>query len=454
MNVAAVILAAGKGTRMRSKLPKVLHGIAGRSMLTHVAGTAQSINVAQTIVVYGHAGDVVRDHMSDWQLQWAEQAEQLGTGHAVAQAMPEVKADNVLVLYGDVPLIQPNTLLELLELVNDKQMALLTLTMEDPQGYGRIIRNEQGEVQAIVEQKDATEAQLAINEINTGILACRRELLEKVLPQLSNSNAQGEYYLTDVISLAVENGITVAAHQPSQPWEVDGVNDRTQLARLERIYQKNMATTLMQQGATVLDPARLDVRGNVVVGQDVTLDVGVVLEGEVTLGENVVIGPHCVIKNSTIGANTVVEAHSIIEDSVVGEACNIGPFARLRPGTQLSEKVKVGNFVETKAAIVGKASKINHLSYVGDARLGADVNVGAGTITCNYDGANKHLTTIEDNAFIGSNTSLVAPVTVGANATVGAGSVITADVQPNELALTRAKQRAITGWERPTKKSK
>lgn len=454
MDVAAVILAAGKGTRMRSKQPKVLHAIAGCSMLGHVVHAAQSIRAAQTVVVYGHGGDQVRGLFAEANLQWAEQAEQLGTGHAVAQAMPTVHAENVLVLYGDVPLIQPSTLLELLALVSDQQMALLTLSMDNPDGYGRILRNADGAVQAIVEQKDASAQQLAINEINTGILACRRELLAQVLPQLSNNNAQGEYYLTDVIAMAVANNINVATHQPSQPWEVDGVNDRSQLARLERIYQRNMAQQLMAQGVTVLDPARLDVRGEVHASEDVTLDVNVVLEGRVVLGENVIVGPHCVIKDSEIGANTVIAAHSVIENSTVGKACDIGPYARLRPGTLLGNSVKVGNFVETKAAVVGEGSKINHLSYVGDAELGRNINVGAGTITCNYDGANKHLTVIEDNAFIGSNSSLVAPVTVGEGATVGAGSVITKDVPNGQLAVTRAKQQEISGWQRPQKKQR
>lgn len=454
MDTAAVILAAGKGTRMRSKLPKVLHGIAGRSMLGHVVQAAQHINATQTVVVYGHGGDKVRSLFADANLQWAEQAQQLGTGHAVAQAMPAITATNVLVLYGDVPLIQPQTLLELLALVSDEQMALLTLSMANPDGYGRIVRNAAGAVAAIVEQKDASAEQLAINEVNTGILACRREFLAQVLPQLSNNNAQGEYYLTDVIAMAVANNINVATHQPSQPWEVDGVNDRTQLARLERIYQRNKAQQLMAEGVTVLDPARLDVRGEVIASEDVTLDVNVVLEGRVELGENVVVGPHCVIKNSVIGANTVVAAHSVIENSLVGESCDIGPYARLRPGTELGRGVKVGNFVETKAAQVGEGSKINHLSYVGDAQLGCNINVGAGTITCNYDGANKHLTIIGDNAFIGSNSSLVAPVTVGEGATVGAGSVITKDVPSGQLAVTRAAQKEISGWQRPQKKQR
>lgn len=452
MTVSAVILAAGKGTRMRSALPKVLHQVAGQAMLKHVIAAAQAAEVQQTLVVYGHGGEQVKALLQDESVELAEQKEQLGTGHAVAQAMPQVKGDTVLVLYGDVPLIQSETLKDLLALVSTEQMALLTLTMENPHGYGRIVRNANNEAVAIVEQKDATPEQLAIQEVNTGILACRRELLEEVLPALSNDNAQGEYYLTDIIAMAVERGITVATHQPQQPWEVDGVNDKIQLARLERIYQQQIAEQLMAQGAKVLDPARLDVRGQVSVDEDVVLDVGVVLEGNVTLGKNVVIGPYCHIRNSTIGDNTVIESHSVIDGTTIGASATIGPFARLRPGTQLADQVKVGNFVETKATTVGVGSKINHLSYVGDANLGKDVNVGAGTITCNYDGANKFTTTIKDKAFIGSNSSLVAPVSVGEGATVGAGSVITTDVDDEHLAVSRAKQRQISGWQRPTKK--
>lgn len=452
MSVSAVVLAAGKGTRMRSKLPKVLHSIANKPMLGHVVEAAKAAEVNETVVVYGHGGDTVLSLFADHELGWAEQAEQLGTGHAVAQAMPKVTGDTVLVLYGDVPLIQPETLKQLLALVNDEQMALLTLEMTNPDGYGRIIRDASGAVQAIVEQKDANQEQLQVKEVNTGILACQRQFLDKVLPELSNNNAQGEYYLTDVIAMAAQSGVVVATHQPSEAWEVDGVNDRVQLSRLERIYQQQQAESLMRQGATVLDPTRLDVRGKVTVGQDVLLDVGVILEGDVELGENVVIGPHCHIKNAKIAANTVVHSFSVIEDAQLGEACQIGPYARLRPKTQLSDGVKVGNFVETKAAVVGQGSKINHLSYVGDANIGREVNIGAGTITCNYDGVNKSKTTIQDGAFIGSNTSLVAPVTVGDTATVGAGSVVTTDVADDELAVGRAKQRNITGWKRPTKK--
>lgn len=452
MKVSAVILAAGKGTRMRSALPKVLHQVAGKAMLDHVIAAATKAEVEQTLVVYGHGGEQVKALLAAQKVQLAEQKEQLGTGHAVAQAMPQVRNEIVLVLYGDVPLIQPQTLTQLLALVTPEQMALLTLTMDNPQGYGRIVRNTEGEAVAIVEQKDATPEQLQITEINTGILACRRELLDEVLPALSNHNAQGEYYLTDIIAMAVAKGIKVATHQPLNPWEVDGVNDKVQLARLERIYQQQIAEQLMLQGAKVLDPARLEVRGEVTVGEDVVLDVGVVLEGNVVLGANVVIGPYCHIRNSTIGDNTVIESHSVIDGTTIGESGVVGPFARLRPGTALADHVKVGNFVETKAAQVGDGSKINHLSYVGDAHLGKDVNVGAGTITCNYDGANKFITTIKDSAFIGSNSSLVAPVTVGASATVGAGSVITTDVEDGQLAVSRAKQRQISGWQRPVKK--
>ncbi|MCK0536868.1 bifunctional UDP-N-acetylglucosamine diphosphorylase/glucosamine-1-phosphate N-acetyltransferase GlmU [Alcanivorax quisquiliarum] len=452
MELAVIILAAGKGTRMRSHLPKVAHPIAGRPMLAHVIDGARSLAPARICVVYGHGGDLVREKVPAADVTWAEQAEQLGTGHAVAQAMPHVSEDVVLILYGDVPLIQPDTLRSFVERVTPTRLALMTLEMDDPGAYGRIVRNAAGEVQAIVEFKDADPAQRAIREINTGILACPRKFLAEVLPKLSSNNAQGEYYLTDVIAMAVEAGLAVEAVQPAFPWEVDGVNDRVQLARLERIFQQVQAEQLMRAGATVLDPARLDIRGTVECGQDVVLDVNVVLEGAVSLADGVRIGPNCVIRNAQIGRGTVVEANSVIDGAEIGEACQIGPFARLRPGTVMASRGKIGNFVETKNTRVGTGSKINHLSYVGDSELGEHVNVGAGTITCNYDGVNKSQTLIGDNAFIGSNASLVAPVTIGKEATVGAGSVITRDVAAGELAVARGKQRNISGWQRPQKK--
>ncbi|KAF0809525.1 bifunctional N-acetylglucosamine-1-phosphate uridyltransferase / glucosamine-1-phosphate N-acetyltransferase [Alcanivorax sp. S71-1-4] len=452
MELAVVILAAGKGTRMRSQLPKVAHPIAGRPMLSHVIDSARALDARRICVVYGHGGELVREKVPAPDAVWAEQAEQLGTGHAVAQAMPHVSEDVVLILYGDVPLIRPDTLRDFVGRVAPDRLALMTLEMDDPGAYGRIVRNAAGEVQAIVEFKDADDTQRAIREINTGILACPRGFLADALPKLSSNNAQGEYYLTDVIAMAVSAGLTVEAAQPQFAWEVDGVNDRVQLARLERIYQQVQAEQLMRAGVTVLDPARLDIRGNVTCGEDVVLDVNTVLEGDVSLATGVRVGPNCLIRNSRIGAGTVIEAHSIVEGADIGDACQIGPFARLRPGTEMAPRSKVGNFVETKKTRIGPGSKVNHLTYLGDTALGSGVNVGAGTITCNYDGVNKARTEIGDNAFIGSNSSLVAPVTIGKDATVGAGSVITRDVEAGELAVARGKQRNISGWPRPQKK--
>lgn len=452
MELAVVILAAGKGTRMRSQLPKVAHPIAGRPMLSHVIDSARALDARRICVVYGHGGELVREQVPAPDAVWAEQAEQLGTGHAVAQAMPHVSEEVVLILYGDVPLIRPDTLRDFVGRVALDRLALMTLEMDEPGAYGRIVRNAAGEVQAIVEFKDADDTQRAIREINTGILACPRAFLADALPKLSSNNAQGEYYLTDVIAMAVKAGLTVEAVQPQFAWEVDGVNDRVQLARLERIYQQVQAEQLMRAGVTVLDPARLDIRGTVQCGEDVVLDVNTVLEGDVNLAAGVRVGPNCLIRNSRIGAGTVVEANSIIDGADVGEACQIGPFARLRPGTEMAARGKVGNFVETKKTRIGPGSKVNHLTYLGDTELGSGVNVGAGTITCNYDGVNKARTEIGDNAFIGSNSSLVAPVTIGKDATVGAGSVITRDVEAGELAVARGKQRNISGWPRPQKK--
>lgn len=453
MSLAIVILAAGKGTRMKSALPKVLHTLAGKPMLQHVVDAARSLGPDSIHVVYGHGGDQVRETVTGDDLQWAEQAEQLGTGHAVAQAMDQIQADTVLVLYGDVPLIQPETLSGFVDQVDDTGMALMTLTMTNPTGYGRIVRNDDDQVMRIVEQKDANDAELAICEVNTGILACQRAFLADVLPKLSSNNAQGEYYLTDVIAMAVEAGLAVRASQPGDAWEVDGVNDRVQLARLERIYQQTQAEALMRDGVTLRDPARIDLRGSVQIGSDVIIDVNCVFEGDVTIEENVTIGPNCFLRDVNIGAGTVIEANSVIDSAVIGAACQIGPFARIRPGTELHDKAKVGNFVETKKAVIGEGSKINHLTYIGDAVIGKTVNVGAGTITCNYDGKNKFKTEMDDGVFIGSNSSLVAPVRIGKGATVGAGSVITRDVADGELAVARGKQRNISNWPRPDKQS-
>jgi|TARA_B100000378_G_scaffold278172_1_gene280524 bifunctional UDP-N-acetylglucosamine pyrophosphorylase / glucosamine-1-phosphate N-acetyltransferase len=452
MNLAVVILAAGKGTRMKSDLPKVLHPIAGRPMVQHVVDAAGALDPDNTVLIYGHGGDAVRQAVTGSRLQWAEQAEQLGTGHAVAQALPHLEEDVVLVLYGDVPLIQPQTLRDFVARVDDQSLALMTLTLDDPSGYGRVIRDGDGKVRRVVEQKDASDEEKAVREINTGILACTRRFLNDSLPRLSNSNAQGEYYLTDLIAMAVDAGMEVVTEQPGHAWEVDGVNDRVQLARLERVYQRVRAEALMRAGVTLLDPDRLDIRGNLQCGQDVTLDINTVLEGDVVIGDRVTVGPNCLIRNARIGSGTHIEANSVVDGAVVGEHCQVGPFARLRPGTELAARAKVGNFVETKKAYVGEGSKVNHLTYIGDSRIGKGVNVGAGTITCNYDGVNKFQTVMKDGAFIGSNSSLVAPVTIGENATVGAGSVVTKDVPDQGLAVARGQQRNIQNWSRPEKK--
>lgn len=448
-----IILAAGKGTRMRSQTPKVLHTLAGKPMVQHVLDTASALRPERTHVVIGHGAEQLREALAESGVNFAVQAEQKGTGHAVAQAVEHLGSGKVVILYGDVPLLQSESLHELLSQVDEQHMGLLTVSLDNPMGYGRIVRNHAGDAVAIVEQKDATSEQLAISECNTGIMAMTSAQLKRWLPQLSAENAQGEYYLTDVIAMAAAEGVKVCTAQPATAVEVEGVNNRAQMARLERAYQQQLAEKLMEQGVALADPARLDVRGQLTCGHDVFIDVGCVFEGEVELGEGVRIGPYSVIKNSTIGAESVVETHSVIEGTVAAGLNLIGPFARLRAGTRLAVKSKVGNFVETKNADVGEGSKINHLSYVGDARLGRGVNVGAGTITCNYDGANKHLTHIGDSAFIGSNTALVAPVSVGKGATVGAGSTIAKDVTDYALAVTRSRQLEKIDWQRPSKRS-
>lgn len=447
-----VILAAGQGSRMKSSLPKVLHKVAGRAMLHHVIDTAQTLGAEKVHGVIGHGADQVKAASTAYSVSWVMQEQQLGTGHAVAQALPELPDDaRVLVLYGDVPLTTAETLQGLVQDLDETTLGLLTVTLDNPQGYGRILRNEKGQVTAIVEQKDASAEQLAITEVNTGILAVSARHLKDWLPQLSSSNAQGEYYLTDIIAMAVQAGMTVNVAQPGNPFEVQGVNNRLQLAELERWYQRRVADRLMTEGATLADPARVDVRGELNIGNDVLIDVNVVFNGKVTLGNHVSIGPGCVITDANIGDGAQIHAHSVIEQASVGPKAQVGPFARLRPGTQLAANTKVGNFVETKKTIVGEGSKINHLSYVGDATLGTNVNVGAGTITCNYDGVNKYQTVLGDGVFVGSNSSLVAPVTVRAGATVGAGSTITKDVPEHELAVARGRQRNISGWQKPEK---
>lgn len=448
-----VILAAGKGTRMRSDLPKVLHPIGGRPLLQHVIDTARKLGAERLLTIVGHGADQVEQRLAADDIQFVMQTEQLGTGHAVQQTLPHLRDNSrVLILYGDVPLTRAETLEKLVAQVNDKQMGLLTMTLPDPTGYGRIIRDEQGKVAAIVEQKDASAEQLKISEINTGIMAATAGQLRQWLPLLSNDNAQGEYYLTDLIAMARKSGVNIHVEQPQRVEEVEGINNRQQQAALERYYQRQEAEALLATGVTLMDPGRFDCRGRITAGRDVVIDINCVFEGEVTLADGVQIGPNCLLKNCAIGAGTKIEANSVIEDAQVEARCTIGPFARLRPGTHLAEGAKIGNFVETKKARIGAGSKVNHLSYIGDTTMGAGVNVGAGTITCNYDGVNKFQTEIGDEVFVGSNTSLVAPVKLGKGSTIGAGSVITREVPESELAIARGKQRNISEWQRPKKK--
>ncbi|MFF7707291.1 bifunctional UDP-N-acetylglucosamine diphosphorylase/glucosamine-1-phosphate N-acetyltransferase GlmU [Pseudomonas sp. NPDC007930] len=454
MSLDIVILAAGQGTRMRSALPKVLHPVAGRSMLGHVIHSAQQLAPVGIHVVVGHGADQVRQQAEGPGIGFALQAQQLGTGHAVAQALAALTADTVLILYGDVPLIQVGTLQRLLARVAANRIGLLTVELANPTGYGRIIRNAEGVVQAIVEQKDATPEQLAIREGNTGILAVPRAHLAKWLGQLSNHNAQGEYYLTDIIAMAVADGVEVATEQPEGTAEVQGANDRRQLADLERAYQQREAERLMAAGVTLRDPARFDVRGEVSVGRDVLIDINVILEGQVVIEDDVQIGPNCVIKDSTLKRGAVIKANSHLEGAVVGEGADAGPFARLRPGSELGAGAHVGNFVELKNARLGEGAKAGHLSYLGDADVGARSNIGAGTITCNYDGANKHRTVMGEDVFVGSNSALVAPVVLGAGATTAAGSTITQDVPAGQLGVARGRQRNVDGWKRPVKAPK
>ncbi len=455
MKLGVVILAAGQGSRMRSNLPKVLHKLAGKSLLAHVVDTAEAIHSEHTTVVYGHGGEQVKVAFSQRQLEWCEQKEQLGTGHAVMQAVPALgSVDSVMVLYGDVPLIAEETLNRLLEAAKETELALLTVTLENPTGYGRIVRDAAGRVCKIVEQKDANATELAIKEVNTGIMAINRACLEKWLERTNNRNAQSEYYLTDIIELAVSDGVDVAAVSPVSEEEVMGVNDRVQLAHLERHYQHDQSEQLMRSGVTLADPNRFDLRGSLITGRDVLIDINVVIEGDVELGDGVSIGPNCTLKNSKIAANTKILANCVIDDAEVGVASVIGPFARLRPGTRLAEKTKIGNFVEIKKSDIGVGSKVNHLSYVGDATIGSNVNIGAGVITCNYDGANKFHTIIGDDVFIGSDSQLVAPVKIGSGSTIGAGSTITRETPAGKLSLSRSKQITIDGWLRPVKKPK
>lgn len=451
MTLHTIILAAGKGTRMKSRRPKVLQTLAGKALVRHVLDTCQSIQSDGTVLIYGFGGEMVKADLAEYAVTFVEQAEQLGTGHAVKMALPHLPNDGKsLILYGDVPLTQADTLTKLVE-ANTDGISMLTLNVANPFGLGRIIRQD-GKVVAIVEQKDATDAQKAITEINSGIYCVDNALLHKYLPILSNDNAQGEYYLTDIVKLAVADGVTIATIAPEYEFEIEGVNDRIQLAALERTYQAHQIHALQIAGVQFADPSRVDIRGTLTAGNDVFIDINTVFNGDVSLGDGVRIDAGNVISNTSIAAGTHIKPNCVIDDSIIGADVAIGPFAHLRPKTVLADKVKIGNFVETKKTQVGLGSKINHLSYVGDATLGADVNIGAGVITCNYDGVNKFNTIIGDNAFVGSNSSLVAPVKVGKGATIGAGSVITKDTPDDKLSLARARQTTIDGWRRPTKK--
>jgi bifunctional UDP-N-acetylglucosamine pyrophosphorylase/glucosamine-1-phosphate N-acetyltransferase len=446
-----VILAAGKGTRMYSEKPKVLHALAGKPLIQHVLDCASELKPQQICVVYGHGGEAVPKAMQQYAARFVIQDPQLGTGHALQQAMPHLDDDSLtMVLYGDVPLIQYSTLHQMAQAGNG--LVLLTVHLANPAGYGRIVRDAQGDVLSIIEEKDATPEQREIQEVNTGILLAPTKSLRAWLVKLQNNNAQREYYLTDIVSMAVLQGIVVHTIQPTHEWEIQGINSKSQLAVLERTWQLVTASRLLVQGVTMADPARIDVRGRLSCGRDVEIDVGCIFEGDVSLGDNVRVGAYSVIRNANIGVNTDIAPYSHINSSEVGANCHIGPYARLRPGTKLHDGVHIGNFVEVKNSEIAAQSKANHLSYIGDSTIGSRVNIGAGTITCNYDGANKHRTIVEDDVFIGSDTQLVAPVTVGKGATIGAGSTITSDAPAGELTLSRGKQVIVAGWKRPVKK--
>jgi bifunctional UDP-N-acetylglucosamine pyrophosphorylase/glucosamine-1-phosphate N-acetyltransferase len=451
MGLEIIVLAAGQGKRMRSQRPKILHPLAGRPLLAHVLAAARALSPSRTVVVHGHGADEVRAAFDGAPVEWVLQAQQLGTGHAVRQAMPRISADaEVLILYGDVPLVRPETLRRLAA-AGREGVGVLTAELEDPAGYGRIVRDPAGRLTRIVEQKDAGPEELALREINAGFMAMPAGRLSAWLERLTNRNAQNEYYLTDVVTLAVAEGVPVSPVK-AEAWEVTGVNSRRELAQLERQYQKLQAERLLEAGVTLADPARIDVRGELVCGADVAIDVNCVFEGGVTLGEGVRIGPNCVLRNVSVAAQTEILAFSHLEDSEVGARCRLGPYARLRPGSSLADEVHVGNFVEVKASRIGRGSKANHLSYIGDSEVGANVNVGAGTITCNYDGAAKHRTVIEDDCFIGSDATLVAPVRIARGSYIGAGSTISKDTPAGQLTVARAKQVSVLAWKPPVKK--
>lgn len=452
MNI--VILAAGQGKRMHSNLPKVLHPVAGKALAQHVIDTARSLMPEKLVVVYGHGGDAVRSTLNATDVLWAKQEPQLGTGHAVTQALPELSGEGqTLVLYGDVPLTKASTLKRLL-LAGKDGLVILTVELDNPVGYGRIVRDASGQVQRIVEEKDATPQEKAIREVNTGIMAMPSARLAEWLGKLSNNNAQGEYYLTDVVALAVAEGVPIHTAQPDSEWEVLGVNSKVQLAELERVHQRNLADQMLVGGVRLADPNRIDVRGELNYGRDVSIDVGCIFEGKVDLADAVEVGPYCVLKNVKVGAGTRIAAFCHFEDAIIGPDGVLGPYARLRPGTELGPEVHIGNFVEVKKSKIAAQSKANHLAYIGDADIGERVNIGAGTITCNYDGANKFKTIIEDDAFIGSDTQLVAPVTVGRGATIGAGTTLTKNAPADSLTVSRAKQMTLEGWVRPRKVAK
>lgn len=452
MNI--VILAAGMGKRMQSALPKVLHPLAGKPLLSHVIDTARALSPTSICVIYGHGGDMVPQMLQAGNLAFARQEPQLGTGHAVMQALPQLRDEvPTLILYGDVPLTRVGSLQRLLDSAGADKLSILTVDMDDPTGYGRIVRDGDRIVR-IVEQKDATPEERAITEVNTGIMVAPTARLRGWLSTLSNDNAQGEYYLTDIVARAVADDVAVVSAQPDALWETLGVNSKVQLAELERIHQRNLAYQLLEQGVTLADPARIDIRGSLVCGRDVTIDVGCVFEGDVTLADGVTIGANCVLRNARIADGAAIRPFCHIEDAVIGAKSMIGPYARLRPGTELAEDVHIGNFVEVKNSQIAAHSKANHLAYVGDSTVGARVNIGAGTITCNYDGVNKFRTVIEDDVFIGSDTQLVAPVTVGRGATLGAGTTLTANAPAGKLTVSRPRQTTIDGWKRPTKQPK
>lgn len=454
MPLSVVVLAAGQGRRMRSTLPKVLQPLAGRPLLAHVVDLARSLSPDAIHIVYGHSGEAVRAAFPDADLSWAEQREQLGTGHAVIQALPNIPEDHrVLVLCGDVPLTRPETLQGLIDAAGNASLAVLTARVDNPAGYGRIVRaDDDRNVARIVEQRDASAAELEITEVNTGIFVGHTGSMAKWLEQLSNDNAQGEYYLTDIVQLAAAHGVAVAGHLLPDIDEATGINDKVQLAQAERKLQYRYAEQAMRDGATLADPARIEIRGTLTLGSDVFIDVNSVFEGDVVLGDGCRVGPNCLVADTTLGAGTQVHANSVTEHLVAGKNCNIGPFARIRPGVELEDNVKIGNFVETKQSRIASGSKVNHLSYIGDSDVGANVNVGAGTITCNYDGANKHRTTIGNDVFVGSGVNLVAPIVVGDGATIGAGSTLNKDAAAGQLTVARTRQTSISGWRRPAKK--